>query len=112
EILALYNQVKTRGFDMNTFNLPVKFFINLEKYESWEIIELSLRNDPIKVPIAFGICYKSPTDNYIPMVVGLDYLTNQKYSSYRQILFQAVKRAASLKCKKLYFGFGADVEKS
>jgi 7-keto-8-aminopelargonate synthetase-like enzyme len=109
EKYALYKQVKDRGFDMNTFDLPKKFFLNLGKYPAWELIELSL-NDSANI-IGFGICYKSPTNNYIPMVVGLNYQANSTYGTYRQILFQAVKRAASLKSKKLYFGFGADVEK-
>jgi 7-keto-8-aminopelargonate synthetase-like enzyme len=109
EKYALYKQVKDRGFDMNTFDLPKKFFLNLGKYPAWELIELSL-NDSANI-IGFGICYKSPTNNYIPMVVGLNYQANSTYGTYRQILFQAVKRAARLKSKKLYFGFGADVEK-
>ena len=109
EKYVLYKQVKDRGFDMNTFDLPKKFFVNLSKYPSWELIELSL-NDSANI-LGFGICYKSSTNNYIPMVVGLNYQANSTYGTYRQILFQAVKRAAKLKSKKLYFGFGADVEK-
>lgn len=110
EKINLYKQVKDRGFDMNTFYLPDKFFHNVNRYDSWEIIDLIL-NDSSAESMGFGICYKSITGNYIPMIVGLNYNMNQKYGTYRQILFQAVKRAAALKCKKLYFGFGADVEK-
>ena len=109
EKYQLYKEVKDRGFDMNTFDLPRKFFQNLGRYSSWELIELSL-NDSANI-IGFGICYKSPTNNYVPMVVGLNYSANATYGTYRQILFQAVKRAATLKCKKLYFGYGADIEK-
>jgi hypothetical protein len=109
EKYQLYKQVKDRGFDMNTFDLPRKFFRNIGKYAAWEMIELSL-NESNNI-IGFGMCYKSPTNNYIPMVVGLNYNANAAYGTYRQILFQAVKRAAQLKSTKLYFGFGADVEK-
>jgi len=100
EKFNLYKQVKDRGFDMNTFYLPDKFFQNFNKYDSWEIIELTLNDSN-----------RSPAGNYIPMIVGLNYNANQKYGTYRQILFQAVKRASDLKCKKVYFGFGADTEK-
>jgi 7-keto-8-aminopelargonate synthetase-like enzyme len=109
EKYALYKQVKDRGFDMNTFDLPRKFFTNLGKYPAWELIELSL-NESNNI-IGFGVCYKSPTGNYVPMVVGLNYNANSTYGTYRQILFQAVKRAAQLKSSKLFFGYGADIEK-
>lgn len=109
ERYALYMQVKERAFEMNTFNLPEKFFAAFNHYDAWEIIELSF-SDSEKV-IGFGICYKSPSGNYIPMIVGLDYETNARHETYRQILFQAVKRAAHLKCSRLFFGYGADVEK-
>jgi 7-keto-8-aminopelargonate synthetase-like enzyme len=109
EKYTLYKQVKDRGFDMNTFDLPRKFFTNLVKYPAWELIELSL-NESTSI-LGYGICYKSLTGNYIPMVVGLNYQANETFGTYRQILFQAVKRAAQLKSKKLFFGFGADVEK-
>ena len=110
-IISLYKEVKDRGFDMNTFYLPEKFFTKFNECDSWEIIELSLANDNSDSVIGFGLCYKSITSNYIPMIIGLNYELNKKYGTYRQILFQAVKRATILKCKKLYFGFGADIEK-
>ncbi len=111
EKIQLYKQVKDRGFEMNTFYLPEKFFYNFNKCDSWEIIELKLANDPESRTIAFGFCYKSITNNYLPMIIGLDYNINKQLGTYRQILFQAVKRAAILKCKRLYFGFGAGIEK-
>jgi hypothetical protein len=106
---ALYRQVKERAFEMNTFSLPEKFFSKFNEFDAWEIIELSL-NDSDEV-IGFGICYRSPSGNYIPMIVGIDYKTNAIHGTYRQILFQAVKRAAHLNCQKLFFGYGADIEK-
>ncbi len=109
ETYRLYKQVKDRGFDMNTFDLPKKFFTLLSKYTAWEVIELSLVDSATVV--GFGICYRSPSGNYIPMVVGLDYESNARYSTYRQILYQAVKRAGQLQSKNLFFGFGADIEK-
>jgi 7-keto-8-aminopelargonate synthetase-like enzyme len=111
EKISLYRQVKDRGFEMNTFLLPEKFFFNFNNYDSWEIIELQLANDPESKTIGFGLCYKSITNNYLPMIIGLDYSLNKLWGTYRQILFQAVKRAAFLKCKNLYFGFGAGIEK-
>jgi 7-keto-8-aminopelargonate synthetase-like enzyme len=111
EKFFLYKQVKDRGFEMNTFDLPEIFFNNFNNCDSWEIIELKLKNDPDCRTVAFGLCYKSITNNYLPMVIGMDYNINKQYGIYRQILFQAVKRASDLKCKKLYFGFGAGIEK-
>ncbi|MFM9838605.1 MAG: aminotransferase class I/II-fold pyridoxal phosphate-dependent enzyme [Cyclobacteriaceae bacterium] len=108
-LINLYRQVKDKGFEMNTFQLPIKFFENLYKFKSWEIIELSLEGDD--QALVYGMCYKSPSKNYIPMIIGLDYQTNAEFGSYRQMLFQAVKRANSLNFKKVFFGFGADTEK-
>lgn len=110
-LINLYRQVKNRGFEMNTFELPLKFFKNLSYYSSWEIVRLSLAHQPERGAVAFGICYKSPSENYVPMIVGIDYEINKDYPVYRQILFQVVKRASMLNLKKLYFGFGADIEK-
>ncbi|NJM25551.1 MAG: GNAT family N-acetyltransferase [Bacteroidia bacterium] len=108
---ALYMQVKNRGFEMNTFELPRKFFSNLGMFGGWEIIELTLNESNHEGPVAFGIGYRSPGNNYIPLLIGLNYRFNETYGVYRQLLFQTVKRAADLKCNKLFFGFGADVEK-
>ena len=105
----LYMQVKERAFEMNTFRLPKKFFETFNQFDSWELIELSLADSPDVIGI--GICYRSPSGNYIPMIVGLDYEANAEHGTYRQILFQAVKRAAHLKSRKLFFGYGADIEK-
>lgn len=113
EKISLYKQVKDRGFEFNTFYLPDKFFKNLASFEAWEIIELSLLKSeyPDKV-VGFGICYRSNTGNYIPMVIGIDYELNLEYGVYRQMLFQAVRRGQALGAKKVLFGYGADIEKS
>jgi len=110
---ALYKQVKDRGFEMNTFDLPEKFFENIGKFNAWELIELTLNDSTGKDlgTVGFGIGYRTPGNVYIPMLIGMNYNYNGAYGIYRQLLYQTVKRAASLKCGKLYFGFGADVEK-
>lgn len=107
--INLYKQVKDRAFAINTFALPDKFFHNVNKHPSWEIIKL--KNAGTGEPLAFGLCYISPTNNYTPLVLGMDYEKNNEFGSYRQMLYQAVKAGAVRQTPKLYFGFGADMEK-
>jgi 7-keto-8-aminopelargonate synthetase-like enzyme/predicted N-acyltransferase len=113
EKYRLYKQVKDRGFEMNTFDLPRKFFSNLGKYAAWEIIELSL-NDSTGTDlgtVGFGVGYRTPGNTYVPLLIGMNYELNGTYGIYRQLLYQTVKRAATVKSKRLFFGFGADIEK-
>ena len=45
------------------------------------------------------------------MFLGLDYYFLFSYKNYKQLLFQAVKRANECGSEILYFGFTANIEK-
>ena len=44
-------------------------------------------------------------ENYIPMIIGLDYSFNREYKVYRQALYQLVMRAKALERKKFFWDF-------
>ena len=113
EKYRLYKQVKDRGFEMNTFDLPKKFFINLGKYPAWEVIDLSLNDSTGKDlgTVGFGVGYRTPGNTYVPLLIGMNYALNGSYGIYRQLLYQTVKRAGEVKSKRLFFGYGAEIEK-
>lgn len=109
----LYLNVKNHSYDLNTFTLPKKLFYHLLNNKNWEVILLQLKNEnehSLNMPVCIVFCYKTK-DNYVPMIIGLDYTLNADYKIYRQALYQMVLRAKALGKKKIYFGFAASIEK-
>jgi hypothetical protein len=109
---SLYEQVKNNSLELNTFTLPKKIFTNIANDPSWEILSLKLTphdGGPMKtVCVVFS---HVAGDNYIPMIIGMDYSCNKEYKVYRQALYQLVMRAKMLGKKKVRLGFSAVVEK-
>lgn len=113
EWYKLYINVKEHSLELNTFTLSEKLFRELSGDASWETIVLKLKpayNPFFTRAVAVVWCYKTRS-NYIPMIIGIDYIHNKEYKIYRQALFQIVVRAAQLNKQKIYFGFSAAVEK-
>jgi len=110
----LYKNVKSKGFELNTFDLPEKFFKALVGHPQWEVIQLTLKSEfndrEERKPIAVGFIYKT-NKTYSPMILGLDYYYLFAYKNYKQMLYQVVKRANSLGMEKVYLGFTATLEK-
>lgn len=103
----LYLNVKGRSYNLNTYELPKKLFNDLCNYKGWEVIELNMHNEPV----AMVFCYKSSLNNYCPMIIGMNYKINAEYHIYRQALYQMIKRGRDLKCRHIYLGMDASVEK-
>lgn len=109
----LYLNVKNNSLELNTFLLPEKLFTNLAENTNWETIVLKLKADSDSTcdeAVCVVWCYKTP-HVYVPMIMGINYGFNSIYNIYRQALFQIVMRAGELDKQKIYFGFGASVEK-
>lgn len=107
---SLYQNVKNNSLELNTFMLPRKLFTNIAGNSSWETIVLKLSEPGGKRTVGVVFCHTAG-ENYIPMIIGLDYSFNGEYKVYRQALYQLVMRAANLKKKKVLLGFAAPVEK-
>ncbi|MNG23883.1 hypothetical protein D3C84_1085420 [compost metagenome] len=80
----------------------------LSKYEEWEFIEISLKENNQVVAVIFG---HIGDDHYCPLIVGLDYDYIDTHHIYKQAMFQMVKRGNDLNKKVTYLGLTADFEK-
>ena len=110
---SLYENVKNNSLEMNTFILPKKLFANIANDPSWEVLSLKLTS-PDDRSLKKTVCVvfsHTAGDNYVPMIIGMDYSYNKEYKVYRQALYQLVMRARMLEKKKVHLGFSATVEK-
>ncbi|HMI66312.1 MAG TPA: aminotransferase class I/II-fold pyridoxal phosphate-dependent enzyme [Cyclobacteriaceae bacterium] len=113
----LYLNVKKQSFNLNTFDLPLKLFKNINKHRGWETIEikfnedLDTKNKTERRSLAMVFCYNSSKKNYCPMIIGIDYTFNNEYSIYRQALYQMIKQGRINNNKRIYIGMDASVEK-
>lgn len=111
KLFDLYINVKNVNYDFNIFPIPFKFIKMAAQHRQWEIIVLNIAEDhKNKKPIAMGLCYKTKT-TYIPLYAGLDYKYLKSHQNYRQLTYQAVKRAIELKKESVIFGYSASIEK-
>lgn len=108
ELYNLYLNVQEKGLKLNTFALPKTLFKNILLSSHWETIELySKQTNKLT---AFVFCNKN-NKLYSPMLIGINYKENFELGSYRQSLYQIIKRASHLKMASVSLGFSADTEK-
>ena len=111
----LYQNVKKKSYILNTFDLPFKALLNMNKENGWEFIELCLKDTEYQEghkthPVAVVFCYKTIT-SYTPLLIGLDYNYKFSHKNYKQAIYQMAKRGNELGCRKIYYGITASVEK-
>lgn len=104
----LFENVKNANYSFNFFQYPKKMAKVLSKYEEWEFIEISLKENNQVVAVIFG---HIGDDHYCPLIVGLDYDYINTHHIYKQAMFQMVKRGNDLNKKITYLGLTADFEK-
>lgn len=104
----LYLNVAERGRRLNAFPLPADVFEHLGHSSAWEVGVLTLRGD--ERPIA---CWAAHVAGgcYAPLVAGLDYAYVESMKSYKQLLFQILRRARALGMGHVRLGMTADQEK-
>lgn len=112
---TLYENVRSRNFDLNTFSFPRKLFANMAQDPNWEFIVAYLKNEydgrEERLPVGVMFCYKNTNATYVPSFIGMDYEYIQQYQVYRQLLYQTIKRAQQLGFSKIDFGMTAAFEK-
>ena len=110
----LYRAVKNRNLALNTFDLPETLFERMLTSPAWELVTLRLRPEfgggPGGLPVAVGACFVGP-EQYVPLVLGLDYRYVRSRGLYRQCLLQAVRRAQHHGLQRVLLGMGAPLEK-
>jgi 7-keto-8-aminopelargonate synthetase-like enzyme len=113
-LYGLYHNVWERSFHLNTFALPEDFLPRMLEHPGWEIVTLSLRpdagGDADALPQAFFAARVGP-EQYVPVVVGLDYRHVREHGAYHQCLAWMVRRARELARRRLLLGMGAQLEK-
>lgn len=110
QIMELYGNVHRNNLGLNTFPFPDRVFGNMAGHPKWEFITLSLEEIPAK-SIGVMLCYKSQGKTYVPAFVGLDYDYVWSHHTYRQLLYQTIKRAIDLGFDRIDFGMTAAFEK-
>lgn len=112
---SLYRNVCARNFHINIFPYPQKLFQLINEEENWEFIKLYLpknatEEESEKQLCGVGICYKT-APLYNAILVGINYDYNEKFSIYKQMLYQVCLRAIELEMNQINMGLSADIEK-
>lgn len=109
-VQKLYNNVHKNNLGLNTFSFPKKLFQNMSAHPNWEFILISSLEKPKNI-IGVMLCYTNIHKTYIPAFVGMDYDKLEQYHTYRQLLYQTIKRACEKKHKHISLGITASFEK-
>jgi 7-keto-8-aminopelargonate synthetase-like enzyme len=111
----LYQNVKNNNYAVNTFTHSIALFEKMATNPHWEFILLHLKNTEktqnVSPLVGILFCYKNLGQTYVPSLIGMDYAVPKKFSLYRQLLFQGIKRANELSYKRIDFGITATFEK-
>ena len=110
-LYKLYLNVQKNNLGLNTFPLPISMLAQMASNPNWEFIILRLKSESGMPLIGVMFCYINTLGKYIPAFVGMDYRYNSSYHLYRQLLYQAIKRAIALDLHKIDFGMTASFEK-
>ena len=110
-VKELYDNVRRNNLGLNTFSYPLILFKNMSKDPNWEFITIESKDDPGNF-IGVMFCYKNNSSlTYVPSLVGIDYEHLDKYQTYRQLLYQTIKRTIHLNFRHIDFGLTASFEK-
>lgn len=110
---TLYKEVKNNNLALNTFTYPLGLFEKMNKNPQWEFITLYKKGTETTPENMLGtmFCYKNCNKIYVPALIGMDYKLADQFQTYRQLLYQTIRRAAQLNCKTIDFGISATFEK-
>jgi predicted N-acyltransferase len=107
----LYLNVSENNRGLNLFNLPKRVINNVAHSRGWEIIVLYLKSRPDEA-VAMGYTYLTENgENCVTVFLGLDYNFVASHRIYHQLIYQAIKRAKKLGCKRVSLGLTAGTEK-
>lgn len=104
----LYLQTKNRKFDLNTFDLPYKFFEMSNNNKDWEILRIFHKN--FKEPLGMGICYRHKNE-YCTVVYGMNYREDLPKNIYKKTMYLVIKHAIDMGCNIIHLGITAEATK-
>ncbi len=107
---ALYENVRRRSLEINTFPIPRALFEVLLGAPDFELSLFRPRGEEDAPIVGFGFGFTGQS-TYLPLFLGMDYDYVREEGLYRQMLRDVVRRAhATGKCA-VHFGYGAGLEK-
>ncbi|MCP3985789.1 MAG: aminotransferase class I/II-fold pyridoxal phosphate-dependent enzyme [bacterium] len=109
-LYQLYLNVQQKSFHLNTFALPEDLLDVLAGHEGWEIVTLTLAEEPDSMPSAFFAAHIG-SEAYAPLIVGLDYRHVTEDGVYRQCIHHTLERANAHGASRVLMGMGAELEK-
>lgn len=104
----LYLNVKEASLNLNTFNLPKKLFSLILNNDAFELLQLKIKATNMIASIVF--CYKT-SDNYCPLIIGMNKDNNPELNVYKQTIYQIIKRALQLNTRNIHLGLTASETK-
>lgn len=105
----LYKTVHGLSTEISVFELPFFLFEKMYNDPSYDFINLYLKEDDKEsVAVMFSQVINGV---YNAQLVGLNYNYVREKGTYKQILYQTVKRAKQLGCTKIDLAFTAEMEK-
>lgn len=107
----LYKNVHGKSLEINAYEHPFELFEAINNNPKWEFIEISLNPEyGYKNPVSVVFAYKG-INKYSPVMMGKNYSVNPELNSYRQTVFQSIKRAKEIGYNEVRLGFTAGIEK-
>lgn len=103
-----YKQVKARNLALNTFTYPYALFEEMNASPHWEFLTLVAATTHQLLGVLF--CYRNHT-TYVPSLIGMDYAFQDRFKTYRQLLYESLQRAKQLQSKHVDWGISANFEK-
>ena len=110
QLSQLYENVKTKSLELNTFALPSELIPTMVNSPGWEILLFRPADDPGGPCSGFLASYVAHS-GYVPLLVGMDYEYVAQRGLYRQVLRQCIVRARALGKERVLYGFAASLEK-
>ncbi|UQA62039.1 aminotransferase class I/II-fold pyridoxal phosphate-dependent enzyme [Polyangium aurulentum] len=108
----LYGNIARKNLRINIFPLPLEVLRAHLESGTWEFVVVR-RREGVRAPVAFGASLRAGED-YRWLYCGVDYegFDVTVRSPYRQLLWQLIRRAGALGCRRIHLGMGSDVEKN
>ncbi len=109
-LLALYENVRRRSLEINTFPIPRALFEALLGAPDFELSLFRPRGEQAAPIVGFGFGFLGRSI-YLPLFLGMDYAYVREQGLYRQMLRDVVRRARATGKSTVQFGYGAGLEK-
>ncbi len=106
---TMYLETKKQKLELNTFDLPYKFFEEANKSKNWEILRI-YHKDYQEEPLSMGVCYRNK-DEYCAVVYGMNKRKDLPENLYKKTMYLVIKYAIDNGCNTIHMGITAEATK-